>query len=239
MPTQIKRQRIHEQIVDHLKEYIIANALTPGDALPTEAALAEELGVGRPAVREALRVMESLGIAQSRASLGTRLKPMSMKPITDQLQFWLDVQGISVTEMARARRVMECAILEEVAINADENDFRRIKAASDRARELYESGKSFTEADIEFHLALLQATKNRALEGFGVMLQEFFTHVRARSLSLQPERLQDIEEHEQIYEALRNKDVATAQKIMHAHMYIYENMDTLLHPPGKENASST
>lgn len=227
MATKIKRQRIHEQVVDHLKQYIIDNSLQPGDLLPTETTLAEELGIGRPAVREALRVMESFGIVHSRPKVGTRLKSMTMKPMMDHLRFWLDVQGVTVHEMARARLVVECAVLAEVVEQADESDFERLKAAVERARALKASGKPITEADLEFHLALLAATKNRALEGFGCMLQEFFVHIRSRVMEvLGPETEdQDIEDHEQIYLALRNKDCETAQKIMKSHLHIYEELE--------------
>ena len=63
LPT-IKRQNIYEQVVEHLKKYIIDNELRPGDRLPTEAELAQRFQVSRQSVREAVKVLGKVeGIA--------------------------------------------------------------------------------------------------------------------------------------------------------------------------------
>src|ERR1044071_8627288 len=103
----IKRQSMYEQVIDHLKHFITENHLQPGDKLPTEHVLAEELGVNRLTVREALKVMESLGIVRMRPRHGIQLQAVTMKPIVDHLQFLLRTDGVTFAEMVDARLLLE------------------------------------------------------------------------------------------------------------------------------------
>lgn len=221
MPHIIKRRSIYEQVIEHLKTYILDNGLQPGDRLPTETVLAEQLGVSRLSVREALRVMESWGILQSKPRDGIRLKTLSMKPVTDHLSFWLDMEGVTFYQMSVARLVLEEAILPLVAENADEQDFQRMEAAIARMREHAQRNEPDIEADLDFHLALNAATKNLALQSFGTMLQEFFAKMRGHIIPLGAPLWQAISEHEQIVKALRNKDVTEAQRVIRIHLSDY------------------
>jgi GntR family transcriptional repressor for pyruvate dehydrogenase complex len=62
----IKRQNIYEQVIHHLQEFIIDNSIKPGDRLPTETELAQRLGVSRQSIREAVKVLESVGVVETR-----------------------------------------------------------------------------------------------------------------------------------------------------------------------------
>lgn len=221
LPHTIKRRSIYEQVIDHLKTYILDNGLQPGDRLPTETVLAEQLGVSRLSVREALRVMESWGILQSKPRDGIRLKTLSMKPVTDHLRFWLDMEGVMFYHMSVARLVLEEAILPLVVENADEQDFQRMESAIECAREHARRNEPDIDADLDFHLALNAATKNPALQSFGTMLQEFFAKMRGHVIPLGAPLWQSISEHEQIVTALRNQNVTEAQRVMRIHLSDY------------------
>ena len=210
----IVRVRLHEQVVNHLKDYIVSRSLQPGDQLPTEVDLAEDLGVGRRTVREALRVLEGFGIVESRPRTGTRVKSLTMKPLTDHLRFSLDVQGVTIAEMWDARQALECALLYSAAKNATEDDFLRMGLAIEHAWDLWESGLPISPADLEFHLAVLTATHNRALEGLTSMLHEFFATVLGDFVAGKDA----IEDHERILRALRRRDSASAEEVMRQHV---------------------
>jgi len=210
----VTRRRLHEQVVDRVKDYIVTEALQDGDRLPTETALALQLGVGRRTIREALRVLEGFGIVESRPRIGTRVKSLTMKPITDHLRFSLDVQGVTIEEMWRARQAMECAILYEVVHMAEDADFARIARAVAWCQDLWSRGGRIAPADLEFHVALVAATHNRALEGFAGMLHDFFATVMGGSLVGH----EAVEEHAAIYEALRARDTERALAVMREHV---------------------
>lgn len=221
--TTIKRQNIYEQVIDYLKQYIIANNLGPGDPLPTEAVLTERLKVSRLTVREALKVLESLGMVETRTRGGTRLKSISLQPLTDHLRFLLEVEKTTLREMAGARLILETAIMSAIVVNADEDDLGRIDAAVEQMRRLVNTNQPalVADADMAFHLALFAATRNRAIEAFGVMLQEFFSQVRKEAFLNHAAFDKSLREHTEIANALRARDVARAQALMHEHLSVY------------------
>jgi GntR family transcriptional repressor for pyruvate dehydrogenase complex len=217
----IKRQSMYEQVIDHLKRYITENRLQPGDKLPTEQVLAEALGVNRLTVREALKVMESLGIVRMRPRHGIQLQRVTMKPIVDHLQFLLSTEELTFSEMVDARLLLEVSILPLVAERAHAADYERMDAGNEEMRSLVEQGGMGTEGDMRFHQALFAATRNRALAGFGSMLHEFFRQVRENLLATEKDSRRAIAEHQAICEALRQQDVDAAQKMMREHLGHY------------------
>ncbi len=222
MSPLIKRQNIYQQLVEHLQQYIIDNSLRPGDRLPTEAELATRFRVSRQSVREAVKVLESIGVVETRPRDGSRLSKMSTRSLTDHLRFFFELDGATVPEMAAARRVIECAFVPVIVENADESDFQRMEAAIERMREHTSRGETFADADMAFHQALATATKNRVMAGFGAMVQEFFIHLRNRIKAEELKQRKSIKEHEQILKALREKDVSAAQSAIEQHLRVYD-----------------
>jgi GntR family transcriptional repressor for pyruvate dehydrogenase complex len=221
----LKRTNIYEDVIRHLKDHIVANKLSPGDRLPTEAELAESFSVSRLSVREALKVMESLGIVQSRTRDGTRLQAWTMKPVTDHVRFLLDVEQVPLEEIAVARQSIECSMMPLIVANADESDFERIAAAVG-AMGAVVTGRNtsfdhIAEADSEFHLALLASTHNRAIESFGAMLQEFFQQLRTNLFVGNDDYESSVEEHRLMYLALLEGNADKATQIMRQHLNVY------------------
>lgn len=221
--TTIKKQNIYTQVIEHLKRFIIENRLQPGDRLPTEAELSEQLGVSRLSIREALKVMESLGIVQTKPRDGSRLMSLTMKPMTEHLRFLLEVDGVTFAEIARARLVLENAILPAVIESAGEDDLLRLEALIEQMREQTKRGKSIVTLDMEFHQTLAAATKNRALEAIGVMVQQFFLQL-GDPQEFREEQWKFIEEHEALCRAIRARDAAAAQAIMAHHLSFYDKL---------------
>jgi len=216
----IKRRNIYEQVVEHLQRYIITNSLQPGDRLPTELELADQFGVSRHSVREAVKVLESAGIIETSPRTGSRVKEVSTRHLTEHLKFLLRMEGVSIKEIASARQIIETGILPMVVQNAEESDFQRMEAAIEHERELTQKGLLDVDAELEFHQAIAEASKNRVMVGLGGMLREFFTHLRHVPPNMEAQ-WKSIEEHTQIYQALRQRDAVTAQMLMHRHLSIY------------------
>jgi len=222
LPT-ITRKNISEQVAGHLRDYIISHSLQPGDRLPTEAELADQFGVSRSSIREAVKVLESTGVVQSRPRHGIRVKRVSTRHLTDQLRFLLALDGVSLREMGAARLAIEKASIPMIAQNADEEDFRRMSAAIARGRELTDRGEVYSDADLEFHLALGRATKNRVMQGLAGMLQEFFAAVAVQVSPDKEKQHKSLDEHQQIYEALRARNAVAAQNMLDIHLSVYSH----------------
>jgi GntR family transcriptional repressor for pyruvate dehydrogenase complex len=73
----IPRAKLPDLVVDAIAKFITQNKLRPGDRLPTEKAVSEQLGIGRTSVREGMRKLETLGVLESRQGDGVYLKPVT------------------------------------------------------------------------------------------------------------------------------------------------------------------
>ena len=107
---------------DQIKQLIIARGLTPGDPLPTEAELCEELDVSRSSVREAIRTLSTLDIVDVRHGHGTYVGPMSLDPMVEALVFRgvLSPEGSlqSLREVVEVRLALDLSMAERVVAAA-------------------------------------------------------------------------------------------------------------------------
>ena len=219
-----RKTNSYREVLSHLKRHIVANRLVAGDKLPTEAVLAGNLNVSRLTVREALKVLESLGVVQSRTRDGTRLCRPTWEPATDHLRFLLDVEGVPMEEIAAARQVLECAMMPMIVANATEADYVRLESAvaAMESANLCGDTAAAIGADRDFHCALLAATNNRAIDNYGVMLQEFFHYLGSkRTESI--DHAASIEQHRAICVCLRAGDDRGAADVMRGHLAVYDD----------------
>lgn len=117
------RPRAFEEVLARIEERIAADGLTVGDRLPGERQLAEQLGVGRSSVREALRVLETLGVVASQAGrgpdAGAVLTSRPGSALTDLLRLHLGLATLSMREVIDTRLMIEqWAAVRAAATNA-------------------------------------------------------------------------------------------------------------------------
>lgn len=160
-PTKARRPTVADQI----KDLILTRGLRPGDALPTEAELCEELSVSRSSVREAVRTLSTLDIVDVRHGHGTFVSGMSLAPMVevlvfrgalspgDSLQALRDVVEVRLAlDLSMADRVVAA----NKGVESAEADALVVEMEERAAR-----GESFLEADRAFHATLLESTGNR------------------------------------------------------------------------------
>ena len=107
----------HTLIQERLKDYIVQNKLKPGDKLPTEETLSEQLGVSRTAVREALRGLEALGIVESQHGVGRVVRPFSFAPTLENLSYALVFYNYSVLHITEIRKALDAYFVEQAMAN--------------------------------------------------------------------------------------------------------------------------
>lgn len=222
MPIELRpiRQRtLRERIVEQLKEFIIANNLRPGDRLPTEKELSESFGVSRTIVREAFRLLEGIGVLETRPKQGAILKEPDRRPLQELFWFFVTRYSGSISDIWEARQVFESAILPFVAKWATDEDWQEMKTTIDEMNAALKRGEIGLEEDRRFHAALAQATHNPILQGFAEVIAEFFRKVQEQALTGSKEvREAALREHRQMFNALRQGDIAKAQEIMRCHL---------------------
>lgn len=154
----IRRERLHESIVAQIQRRIERGELNPGDQLPPERALAEQLRVSRASVREALRSLELLGVTESRPGGGTFIRQVSPDDLLRPLAALTKAHDLH--EILEVRELLEpplAALAAERATPADVVDLHRIL---EQQEDKLAAGESYVEEDTQFHYTVARAAKN-------------------------------------------------------------------------------
>ena len=162
----VERRKVYEQIAEQLLGQIGSGRLRPGDPMPPERELTESFGVGRSSIREALRMLESLGVIRA-ANGGAFVVAEAANPLNSSLRlvFTLDDRA-GMHDLFELRRIIDCEAAALAAERRSEAHLDEMAAAiSEMERSLaeHDRGERFIEADLRFHLAVAEATGNRML----------------------------------------------------------------------------
>ena len=189
-------------VYDRLIEEIHAGSLLPGARL-TETDIAERLGVSRTPIREALRRLEAEGLVVHRPRVGATLRELSYSEVMELYEM-RSVLECAAARMA-ARAASDIEISELAAINADMDNAR-----TDPIR-LYELNR-------QFHLALLDAAKNRFLTQAINGLQKTLLILGPTTLADSQRAEEAVAEHDAVLAALRSRDGDAAASAMQNHI---------------------
>ena len=156
----IVAQTIADQVVDQIRQLIESGEYKPGDRIPAERELAQQLGVGRPAVREALRELKAQGlIVSGRGAQGTTVSALHSPQFSGHLLSSLGQGAERIIELMEVRSAVEIEAAGLAARRATLEDLRRLSDALTGPGE-----KVSSEADVSFHSAIAQATHNPLFE---------------------------------------------------------------------------
>jgi GntR family transcriptional regulator, transcriptional repressor for pyruvate dehydrogenase complex len=215
----IKNQRIFEQVLEQIRQQIISGAIQPGDRLPPERTLAELVGVHRNPIREALKILEYMGIIESKPGVGTILCNVNKDILTERVSKISRFSPRSfLFELIELREALEPHMAALAAERASEEDLDAMKAAIADLKVEVLQGKNLSSADERLHLSIAKATHNntflRIAEPVMAMLAEF----RENSLKIPGRRKAIFIEHEKIYKAIRSRNPKTARATMKRHL---------------------
>lgn len=222
----IKDRRVFEEIVRQLEDAIVAGRLNPGDRLPSERELAQQFGVARTSVREALRVLEALGVIGARpgSERGAMTIAGSSNAFRDVLRFQLALQQIRISSLVEFRIVIESWAANAAAHHATDEDVAGLRALVHAMNESELGAMDFHVLDSELHLAIARMSRNEllvlVLEGARsaierAMRQALIMAGRA-DWPLARARLSD--EHERIVSAIEAHDPDGAAELIASHI---------------------
>lgn len=209
--------QLHAVVLEELRGYIQRNKLQPGDPLPPEGEVAQQLGVGRNSVREAIKALESLGILEVRRGVGVFVKKFSFQPLLDNLGYGLGVSLRDVEELSDIRRVLETGLIHRTIEMITDEDLVALRAVTEEMRQCAERGESFAEQDQRFHRLLFECQNNRMLIGLiDVFWRTFYAASNFSNLR-NTDPMATWRDHHEIVEAIAAKDVEHARLRLDAH----------------------
>jgi GntR family transcriptional repressor for pyruvate dehydrogenase complex len=219
----IQTRRTFEEICDRIRARLTSGELKPGDKLPAERELAQQLGVGRNALREALRSLEIAGILELRKGVkgGAFIRSGDTARMDAVVQDMFSLGSISMAELAEARMHVQELVVRMACERAKEADLQALEANIDRTEEMTESGRFLerVECSREFYRLLGAATGNAVMAMMVQSITELlmqFVYARVASGGKPQPRL--VAKRREFLAALRARDAERATRLMRSHL---------------------
>ena len=239
--TPIHTRRAFEEICQRIREQLAAGALKPGDKLPAERELAQQLGVGRNALREALRSLEIAGIVRLQKGVkgGAFIHEGDPGRMDQVVQDMLSLGSISIDELTEARVHIQDLVVRLVCARATKADFDAIEANISHTEQVTAAGQFLdrVECSREFYSLLAAATRNQVLSMMVHSLTEIlmkFVYARVAAGGTPQPRL--VEKRRDFLAALRARDATRATRLMTMHL---KSVHLLLKPATPSAKQST
>jgi GntR family transcriptional repressor for pyruvate dehydrogenase complex len=219
MYSHIQPERLYEQIVSQIERRVAAGDLKPGDQLPSENELAKQFGVSRTAVREAIKALREKRMVEIRPGRGTFITngmPDAMRHSLGLLMKYGSSNGSA--HLVEVREILEPEIAALAASRISEEYIREMREAVEIMDTALDNVDIFVEADLDFHLALAEATQNPIIpllmDSIIDMLREQRKSIGHTEGGLQRGQ----SHHRQILEAVTRHDAQAARKSMQDHL---------------------
>ena len=213
-----RREPTSLAVARRLLDYLLSGHVAPGDRLPSERQLAQDLGVGRSAVREAIKALALLGLVEVRQGDGTFLQRFDSGLPTHKIEWGLLLGLRRTRDLVEARRHLEVVVAGLAANRRDERTVDDLRALFAEMEAAAGDAGRFVAADVAFHLRIAEATGNevlaRMLASIGQLLGDWIARVMEHPESYSP----TLAEHRAVLEAITSGDAAAAQAAMATHM---------------------
>ena len=197
--------------VERIQELILAAGLTPGDPMPTESALCEQLAISRSSVREAMRTLASLDIVEVRHGHGTFVGQLSLSPLVDGLLFRARMDDgndlRALREVVELRIAIDLSVADQLVELYRDSSNPDLEELVEQMRELASAGRPFPDADAAFHTALFSRLDNGLLRQLAQAFWEIHT-VAVPLLQVPPAEdiLDTVDAHQAMLSALEDGD---------------------------------
>lgn len=212
----VKRNTLSKQVVERIVQLLMSGEMKPGDKLPPEMELMEELEVSRPVLREALSSLETLEVITRKTRDGTYFNDkISSKPFSVMLALSVD----NLQAIIEARMALELGLVTMAAEKITDQQLEQLKKTIDNIAQSEDN--NYGVVDKEFHRIIATSANNPIVEGMIKSL--LITHDKTDSLIKFRERDLTVEHHTAIYNALANRDPHESYKQMYRHLSYVRN----------------
>jgi GntR family transcriptional regulator, transcriptional repressor for pyruvate dehydrogenase complex len=215
----VKSTKTYAEIADQIVNLIKSGELQPGERLPAERNLAQEFGTGRQCLREALSVLEVLGVIEVKLGRGTFIRDDVLQ---DKPKLALNLmETVNPFEIIETRKIMEVKIAGLAARRATVEEITELEHLAGKVEQVEHNEPS--EENLHLHLAFARASHNTVLmkimsELIEEMRKQLWRSLKGKSLRRPGRRSQYHAEHRAIIEAIKARDARKAEKLMQTHL---------------------
>jgi len=229
----VRPRRLADDIVTQLEAMILEGTLKAGERLPAERALAEQFGVSRPSLREAIHKLAAKGLLVSRHGGGNFVAESLGSTFSDPLLHLLENNEDAQRDLLEFRHTLEGSCAYYAALRATEVDRQRLTEAFEVLQGCYAREGKVTRAeegaaDARFHLAIAEASHNAVLlhtiRGlFDLLKRNVVTNIGGMYALRDETRDMLMSQHRELYETIMARRAAEARDLIHRHInYVQE-----------------
>lgn len=220
MQDRIHGSRLYEQVVARLSEQIYDGRLAKGEQLPNERALAEQFGVSRTVIREAMKTLANSGLVEVRTGQGTFVVDETGGALSNSIDALMRVGSDDnrLRELVELRELLEPGVAELAARRAEAEDIKEMQARIDEMDAHMDDEASYIRADNRFHQRLAMASRNRLAPRILNSIVDLLNELRGEIFQVEggPQRGQI--HHRSILSAIRDRDAPAARMAMEDHL---------------------
>ncbi len=222
----IRPKKISEEIVGQIKELITSGELKPGEKIPSERELSTMLGVSRPSVREAIMVLDAMGLLEARQGGGTFVRSLTATTLSDPLALMVEENPALLHALVEVRMGLETWSAYLAAQRATDGEIERMGELLAIMEKQAAQGGWDAEVDSQFHYAITTATHNTLQmhvlntihslfhKTIQVALTEFYRKAGMTELLLT--------QHRNVFQAIADKKPEQAREAMYQHIAMVE-----------------
>lgn len=220
MSSELRRETLPEQLAAELVTLIERQGLVPGDYLPAATVLADQYGVSRPVVREALRMLEARGVIRTKNGRGAVVQPMSHELLEQYFSRAVSMREESLIELLEVRKGLEVESAFLAAQRATDGELAGISALVHAMAEAVGDAGRYAELDAQMHLEIASAAHNTMLRYLIESIREplrtsIEAGLQSRESMTHHRRIQEL--HEGLASALSARDPQAAAAAMALH----------------------
>ena len=217
-------------VFDFLREQLLEGRIRTGDRLLPERELALQMGVSRPIVREALRALSMMGVVEIRERVGTVVRQPDVSVLGDVFAFSLAQVPDAIDDVMQARIALECQAIRLACQRATTADIERMHAAIEAIEGTVNDASCGAQADFDFHIALVRASKSDTLiQLYGAMAGLLTRSHRDRRVLVgdhhdETMKRTIVEDHRHLLEMVISGDEDAADQALRKHFRIGDDL---------------
>lgn len=204
------------KLISSFKELIARGVLTPGCKLPPERELARRFGVNRSSLRQALKVLQLMGVLHQRVGSGTYLNNDAGDILHEPMDFLILLGDLSHDELFEARLIVETELVARAAERARAEDLSALREAI-WDMENSKSEEARLNADLAFHEAIFRASGNRVCQLIFTVIHRAIL-ISMAQISKRVDMKRPLAFHKEIYSAINRRKPDEARRLMVEHL---------------------
>ena len=228
MKQSLRGPALYKAVRDYIKQYILEHNLRPGDALPSEGQLVEDLGVGRSSVREAVKSLQSVGIVDVRQGDGLYVRELNFDPMLEAFIFGMQFDPNTLAELLQIRSWLEGAVIGDAVEHLNQQNIAKLDTILEEWEGRVLAGQEYSDLDETFHQVIYGVLNNQTMMKLFSAFWVSFTSLDSKiTHDTDPHAV--LQFHRAILEAIRTRDRnLTRERLLLHFTFIRQRIDKFL-----------